>query len=143
MKLYNELFPEDSYGYGEEKVASRSMDYFGIRFDERIEKLAGAKELASRGWEAIKSFGGSGLRDIQGKGTFNVRRGKPSLLGRSGNEGKVQAMRALGGGGFSGRGLLEQTVSRGRGAGKLGLLGSPLAGSYYAGKASDKRKKKK
>jgi len=139
MNLYDQLFPEDSFE-GEEKVASRSMDYFGIRFDERVEKLAGVKEVAGRGWQALKDFASSGVRDIKGKGTFNVRKGKPSYLGRSGNEGKVQALRAWDKGGFSGRGLAEQAISRGRGAGKLGLLASPAIGAgYYATKGHKKK----
>ena len=139
MNLYDQLFPEDSFE-GEEKIASRSMDYFGIRFDERVEKLAGIKEVGSRGWQALKDFASSGVKDIRGKGTFNVRKGKPSYLGRSGNEGKVQALKAWDKGGFSGRGLAEQAISRGRGAGKLGLLASPAIGAgYYATKGHKKK----
>lgn len=145
MNLYDQLFPEDSFEC-EEKVASRSMDYFGIRFDERVEKLAGVADVAKKVGKGIKEFAESGIKDIKGKGTFNVRGGKPSYLGRSGNEGKVQALKAWDKGGFSGRGLAEQTLSRGRGAGKLGLLGgaaaSPFAASYYAGKRSGHKKKK-
>lgn len=161
MNLYDQLFPEDSNWSGEEKVASRSMDYFGIRFDERVEKLAGVADVAKRVGKGIQEFAESGLRDIQGKGTFNVRGGKPSYIGRSGNEGKVQALPAFSKkvkvkgkdgketvlGGFSGRGLAEQALSRTRGAGKLGLLGaaaaSPLAASYYAGTKAGTKKRKR
>jgi len=143
MNLYNELFPEDSVVDYDEKIASESMNYFGIRFDDRVEKLAGFKDVASKGWEGLKSMGRTGLQDIKGKGTFNVRGGKPSLIGRSGNEGKVEALRAFGKGGFSGRGLAEQTVSRARGAGKLGLLASPaIAAAGVGGYAYNKKKKK-
>jgi len=97
MDLYNELFPEDC-GYGEEKIASRSMDYLGIRFDERVEKLAGvkdwatrglakARELGAKGWEKTKDYHRSIKSDFEaartGKGPVEKVRGKGKHKGET------------------------------------------------------------
>ena len=88
MDLYNELFPEDCQ-WGEEKVASRAMDYFGIRFDERVEKIAGIAEMTA----AAKNFAGKAKgkfldyhRSI-GKNLSDMRTGAPEKV-RVKNPGK-------------------------------------------------------
>ena len=96
MNLYDQLFPEDSYE-GEEKVASRSMDYFGLRFDERVEKLAGIKDMASRAWEGIKSYHGKGWQELKGKGRLAYEKGDKGLKTKAfwrGTQPTVQAASA-------------------------------------------------
>jgi len=64
MNLYDELFPDDACG-DDEKVASRSMDHFGIRFDERVEKLAGVKDVLNAGKEWVKKTHGKGVKRVK------------------------------------------------------------------------------
>ena len=101
MDLYNELFPEDG-ACGEEKVASRSMEHFGIRFDDRVEKLAGfkeevgkkltqagkyVKEKAGKGWEKTKDYHRGIKSDFEaartGKGPVEKVRGKGKYKGQT------------------------------------------------------------
>ena len=134
MNLYNELFPEDSVVDYDEKIASESMNYFGIRFDDRVEKLAGFKDVASKGWAALQKAKGK-ARDLPGIKQFvdyhqgiggNVRAaatGRP-YTGRASIPGKADSILAdLGAGG--------RILEAGKGLAKVLPHAGALGGAGY------------